>query len=148
MDFIDGLTQSGNVNCILVVVDKFTIFAHFIPMRHPYTVESVAKLFLDNVYKLHGLPASIVSDHDKIFTSHFWRELFRLAQVQLSMSSAYHPQSDGHTEHVNRCLETFLRCFVSACPKKWVSCLVLAEYWYNTCFHSAIGHSPFEAMYG
>jgi transposase InsO family protein len=91
MDFIDGLTQSGNVNCILVVVDKFTIFAHFIPMRHPYTVESVAKLFLDNVYKLHGLPASIVSDHDKIFTSHFWRELFRLAQVQLSMSSAYHP---------------------------------------------------------
>jgi hypothetical protein len=60
-----------NANCILVVVDKFTKFAHFIPMRHSYTVESVAKLFLEHVYRLHGLPESIVSDRDKIFTSRF-----------------------------------------------------------------------------
>jgi hypothetical protein len=60
-----------NANCILVVVDKFTKFAHFIPMRHSYTVESVAKLFLEHVYRLHGLPESIVSNRDKIFTSRF-----------------------------------------------------------------------------
>jgi hypothetical protein len=130
------------------VVDRFTKFAHFIPMRHPYTAESVAKLFLENVYRLHGLLESIISDSDKIFTIHFCKELSRLAQVQLSMSSAYHSQSDGQTERVSQCLETFLRCFVSACPKKWVSWIALAEYWYNTCFHAAIGRSPFEAMYG
>jgi hypothetical protein len=65
--------------------------------------------------------------------------------MQLCMSTAYHPQSDDHTERVNQCMETYLRCFVAACPKKWLS---LAEFWYNTSFHSALGRSPFEALYG
>jgi hypothetical protein len=64
------------------------------------------------------------------------------------MGSAYHPQSDGHTKWVNQCMETFLRCFVSACPSKWRTWLALAEFWYNLSFHSAIGRSPFEALYG
>jgi len=64
------------------------------------------------------------------------------------MSSAYHPQSDGKTEHLNQTMETFLRCFVNACPTKWFQWLPLAEFWYNTCDHSAIGRSPFEALYG
>jgi hypothetical protein len=95
MDFIEGLPQSGSFNCLLVVVDKFTKYSHFIPLRHPYTVASVAKVFLDQVYKLHGMPMSIVSDMDIIFTSQFWRELFSLAKVQLRMSTTYHPQSDS-----------------------------------------------------
>jgi transposase InsO family protein len=80
----------------------------------------VTKLFIENVYKLHGMPSILISNRDRIFTSTLWRELFRLAQVQLSMSSAYHPQSDGQTERVNQCMETFLRCFVNCCPKKWL----------------------------
>jgi hypothetical protein len=91
MDFIEGLPQSRSANCILVIVDKFTKFAHFIPLKHSYTLESVAKLFLDNVYKVHGLSASIVSDRDRIFTNNFWKELFQLAKVKLRMGSAYHP---------------------------------------------------------
>jgi hypothetical protein len=71
-----------------------------------------------------------------------------LARMQLRLSTAYHPQSDGQTERVNQCLKTFLRCFVSSCPKEWLSFLPLAEFWYNTCYHTAIGRSPFEAMYG
>jgi hypothetical protein len=98
MDFIDGLPLSSSANCILVVVDKFTKFAHFLPIRHPYTAASVAKVFLEQVYKLHGMPQSIVSDRDPIFTSNFWKELFSLAKVQLRLSTAYHPQSDGQTE--------------------------------------------------
>jgi hypothetical protein len=94
------------------------------------------------------MPNSIVSDRDIIFTSNLWQESFRLAQVQLRMSSAYHPQSDRQTERVNQCLETFLRCFVSVCPHKWHSWLALAEFWYNSSFHSAIGCSPFQALYG
>jgi hypothetical protein len=81
VDFIEGLPQYGRVNCILVVVDKFTKYAHLIPLKHPYTTASVAKVFLDNIYKLHGLPYFTMSDRDKIFTSTFWRELFSLDKV-------------------------------------------------------------------
>jgi hypothetical protein len=108
----------------------------------------VARLFLDSVYKLHGLPELIISDRDRVFTSRFWKELFTVAQVQLHMSTAYHPQSDGQAERVNKCVKTFLRCFVSAYPKQWMKWLSLAEYWYNTSFHSAIGRSPFQALHG
>lgn len=101
MDFIEGLPRSGNTNCVLVVVDKFSKFAHFIPLLHPFTAATVAKTFLDNIYKLHGMPSHIISDRDRIFTSTFWRELFKLANTTLCMSSAYHPKSDGQTERVN-----------------------------------------------
>ena len=148
MDFIDGLPTSGHANCIMVVVDKLSKFTHFIPLHHPYTAQRVAQAFLDNIFKIHGLPTHIILDRDPIFTSQFWRELFRLAQVTLAMSSAYHPQSDGQTERVNQCLETYLRCFVHSCPRQWLKWLPLAEYWYNTSSHSALGRSPFEVLFG
>jgi hypothetical protein len=71
-------------------VDRFSKFAHFIPLLHPFSAQQVAQAFLDNIYRLHGLPSTIISDRDHIFTSVFWRELFRLAQTTLSISSAYH----------------------------------------------------------
>ncbi|WVZ95539.1 LOW QUALITY PROTEIN: hypothetical protein U9M48_041292 [Paspalum notatum var. saurae] len=148
MDFIEGLPRSNSFNCILVVVDKFSRFGHFIPLRHPFTALSVARVFMTSVYKLHGLPEQIVSDRDRIFTSALWKELFRLAGVQLNMSSAYHPQSDGQTERVNQCMETFLRCFVHACPSRWSDWIHLVEFWYNASHHSALGRSPFEVLYG
>lgn len=95
---------------------------------HPFTAYSVAKLFIDNVYRLHGLPSAIISDQDRIFTGHLWKLLFKLGGTELRMSSAYHPQTDGQTERVNQCLETYLRCFVHACPTKWSSWLSLAKY--------------------
>jgi hypothetical protein len=131
-----------------VVVDKFTKYSHFIPLKHPFTAAMVAKVFLGNVYKLHELPVVIISNRDKIFTSNLWKELFALAKVNLSMSTAYHPQSVGQSERVNQCVETYLRCFVSSCPKQWISWLHLAEFWYNTSLHPSIGRSPFEALYG
>jgi hypothetical protein len=101
MDFIEGLPLVGVAKCVLVIVDKITSFAHFIPLKHPYTTSLVAIVFLDPIYKLHGMPLSIVSVHDKFFASLFWKELFSLVGVQLRMSSAYHPQSNGQTERVN-----------------------------------------------
>ena len=118
MDFAEGLPKSGGKNCILVIVDKFPKFAHFLPLSHPFTASQVAKLFMQQVYRLHGMPSSIVSDRDKVFTSLFCQELFRLSNVTLRMSSYYHQQTDGQTERVNQCMEAFLRCFVSACPSK------------------------------
>jgi transposase InsO family protein/ribosomal protein L21E len=148
MDFVEGLPRSANANTILVVVDTFSKYAHFITLLHPYSALKVAQLFVDSVYKLHGLPLAIVSDRDRIFTSRLWHELFRLAGTTLKMSSSYHPQTDGQTERINQCLETFLRSFVHACPFKWSSWLSVAEYWYNTSFHSSLGRSPFEVLYG
>lgn len=101
LDFIEGLPTSGAVNCILAVVDIFSKYAHFIGLKHPFSAASVAKLFLSHVYKLHGMPLAMVSDRDRIFTSKPWQELFHLAKVDLRMSTAYHPQSDGQTERVN-----------------------------------------------
>jgi hypothetical protein len=139
MNFVEGLPTSGHANCILVVVDKFTKYDHFIPLHHPFIAVAVANVFLDQVYKLHDMPLSIVNDRDRVITSKLWQELFSLAQVQLRMSLADHPQSDGQTECMNQCMETFLRCFVHACKKKWLSWIPLAEFWYNSIFHSAIG---------
>ena len=128
MDFVEGLPRFGNVNYILVIVDSFTKYGHFLPLWHPFTAFRVAKLFLNNVYRLHGLPSAIISDRDQIFTSNLCRELFRLADVTLQMSSSYHPQSDGQTERLNQTMETFLRCFVNACPAKWSSWIALVEF--------------------
>lgn len=117
-------------------------------MAHPFTALTVAQLYINNVYKLHGLPKVLISDRDRIFTSAFWQELCRLSDTTMNMSSARHPQTDGQAEKLNQSMETFLRCMVSACPKKWADWLPLAEYWYNTSHHSAINTTPFHALYG
>jgi transposase InsO family protein len=146
MDFIEGLPKSKTFDTILVVIDKFTKYAHFIPMAHPFTAQTLAQAFFHNIYKLHGLPQVIISDRDKIFTSSFWQELFRLADTTLNMSSSYHPQTDGQSERLNQCLETYLRCMTHAAPVKWATWLSLAEFWYNTNHHSAHNKTPFEVL--
>jgi len=148
LDFVEGLPKSKGMDVILVVVNTFSKYSHFLALAHPFTAVSVAQLFMTNIYKLHGMPTALISDRDRIFTSKLWQELFRLVGVELKMSSSYHPQTDEQTEHVNQCMETFLRCFVHACPTKWFSWLYLAEFWYNTSSHSALGRSPFEVLYG
>ena len=148
LDFIEGLPKSHGCFVILVIIDKFSKYGHFIPLAHPYTAMSMAQLYFTHVYKLQGLPEAMISDRDRIFTSSLWQELFKLGDTKLLMSSSYHPQTDGQTERLNQCLEAFLRCTVHSCPIQWYKWLPLAEYWYNTAFHTALGHTPFEIMYG
>jgi hypothetical protein len=148
MDFIEGLPSSNGYSVIMVVVDRLTKYAHFVALKHPFSAATVAKAFITNVVRLHGIPTSIVSDRDKVFLSSFWQALFQLQGTQLCMSSSYHPQSDGQTEVMNRTLEQYLRCFTGDQPRKWVEWLSWAEYSYNTATHSSTKLTPFEAVYG
>ncbi|XP_004305750.1 PREDICTED: uncharacterized protein LOC101309860 [Fragaria vesca subsp. vesca] len=99
------------------------------------------------VFKLHGMPDSVISDRDPVFLSGFWSEFFKAQGTALHKSSAYHPQTDGQTENLNRSLEHYLRCVAGEKPTSWVEALPWAEYWYNTAHHSTIGMTPFQALY-
>ena len=111
IDFITGLPKLGNKSVIMVVVDRLSKYAHFCALQHPFTTSTVAQIFMDQVFKIHGMLHSIISDHDPTFKINFWQELFKLQGTQLHLSTTYHPQTDGKTEVVNKCLETYLRCF-------------------------------------
>lgn len=132
----------------MVVVDRFTKYAHFLPLKHPFTAHQVAKVMLESVVRLHGIPKTMVSDRDRIFLSHVWQELFTALGTKLVHSTAYHPKTDGQTERVNQCLEMYLRCAVQQSPKQWKRLIPLVELWYNSSFHTALGCPPFKALYG
>ena len=146
MDFIEGLPKSEGNEVIFVVVDRFSKYAYLMALAHPYSSITVAKVFMENVYKLHGMLATIVSDRDNIFLSQFWKELFKQQGVNLQYSTAYHPQSDGQTEVVNKCIEGYLRCITGTIPtRRWLSS---CEWWYNTNYHISTRKTPYEILYG
>ena len=132
----------------MVVVDSLTKYAHFCALYHPFKASTVAKKSMETIQNLYGNPKFIVSDRDPIFTRNFWTELFSCLGTQLAHGSSYHPQSDGQTEIVNKCLEGYLRCFVSDKQTQWVKWLSLTERWYNTSFHTAAKMTPFMVLYG
>lgn len=103
--------------------------------------------FFREIYRLHGLP-SIVSDRDSRFLGHFWQSLWKLLDTNLDMSSAYHPQSDGQTEVVNRSLGNLLRCLVGDAVRTWDSRLPQAEFVHNHAVNRSSGFSPFQVIYG
>ncbi|GKB77647.1 ty3-gypsy retrotransposon protein, partial [Tanacetum coccineum] len=148
MDFITGLPASKGLTVIFVVVDRFSKYAHFGTLPTSFNAVKVADLFVEMVVKHHGFPKTVVSDRDPIFVSKFWKHLFAASGTQSNHSTAYHPQTDGQTEVVNRGLEQYLRAMVSNRPQQWVQFLSWAEYYYNISYHSSIKMSPFQALYG
>ncbi|GKA12147.1 putative reverse transcriptase domain-containing protein [Tanacetum coccineum] len=149
MDFVSGLprTPSG-YDSIWVIVDRLTKSAHFLPMKKTDSIEKLAQLYLKEIICKHGVPTSIISDRDSLFTSRFWKSLQEAMGTQLDMSTAYHPETDGQSERTIQTLEDMLRACVIDFGSSWDRHLPLVEFSYNNSYHASIKAAPFEALYG
>jgi transposase InsO family protein len=149
MDFITQLpvTSTGH-DALFVVVDRLTKVITCIPTTTNVTAQQVADLFIQHVFRLHGLPSIIVSDRDPKFTSDFWQHLFLRLGTRLAMSTTNHPQTDGQTERANRTIEDMIRAFLSPFHNDWITYLPLLEFAYNSSKQTSTGFSPFFLHYG
>ena len=149
MDFVTGLprTPKGH-DAIWVIVDRLTKSAHFLPIKTTFSMEKYARLYIDEIIKLHGTPVSIISDRDPRFTSRFWPSLQNALGTTLKFSTAFHPQTDGQSERTIQTLEDMLRACVLDFQGSWEDYLTLIEFAYNNSFQSTIGMAPYEALYG
>ena len=148
VDLITGLPDSQGYDAIMVVVDCFTKMIHALPTNGTVSSEGVARLFRDNVWKLHGLPKRVISDRGPQFASRFMRALNQALGITTALSTAYHPQTDGQTERVNQEIEQYLRLFVNYRQDDWTDWLSIAEFSHNNRLHTSTDHSPFYLNYG
>ncbi|GJZ48754.1 putative reverse transcriptase domain-containing protein [Tanacetum coccineum] len=149
MDFITKLPRSSSGHdAIWVIVDRLTKSAHFLEIREDYSMEKLARLYIDEIVARHGVPTSIISNRDGRFTSRFWQTMQKALGTRLDMSTAYHPQTDGQSERTIQTLEDMLRACVIDFGGSWNIHLPLAKFSYNNSYHSSIRCAPFEALYG
>jgi len=147
-NFITKLPLVQGYNSILVVVDRLTKMAHFIPTTKKTTARGLARLFRDNVWKLHGLPESIISDRGPQFIIRVMRELNTMLEINSKLSTMFYPQTDGQTERMNQELEQYLRMFINHCQEQWPEWLGTAEFIYNNKVQTSTKVSPFRANSG
>ena len=148
MDFVVDLPPSKGMNTILVVVDRLTKMAHFIPCKGLPTAKQTADLVFREIFRLHGVPDDVVSDRGVQFTSKFWKDFCLALGITVNLSSAFHPQSNGQTERTNQTLEQYLLCFITHLQDDWLDHLPTAEFSYNNAEHSSTHYSPFYANTG
>lgn len=148
IDFVGPLPESDGYNMICVFTDHFTKYVIYAPCRDTISGLGLADLYNKYVYAHLGLPRRIISDRGTQFLSSFTQELFRLEGVQTNHSTAYHPKTDGQTEHQNEELETFLCIWVNSHQDDWARWLPNAQFQYNHLAHSATKISPAAALFG
>ncbi|GKB86209.1 putative reverse transcriptase domain-containing protein [Tanacetum coccineum] len=149
MDFITKLPKSSQgFDTIWVIVDRLTKSAHFLPIRENDPLDKLARLYLNRIVARHGIPASIIYDRDGRFTSNFCRSFQKALGTDISISTAYHPETDGQSERTIQTLEDMLRACVIDFGKGSVKHFPLAEFSYNNSYHASIKAAPYEALYG
>ena len=148
MDFITNLPTTPNgFNVITVFVDRLTKMVHLSPGKTTNTAKIIAQQFLDNVFKHHGLPLTIISDRDARFTRRFWKAFHQLMKTKLSLSTAFHPQTNGQMEQTNQSLQQILRLYIDYNQQNWDSLLPLVEFALNNHKSTSTQHSPFYLNY-
>jgi len=147
-DFITKLPLAQGYDAILVVCDHFSKMVHFIATTEKTSAKGLAKLFRDHVWKLHGLPESVILDRGVQFAAGMIKELNNLLGIQTKLLTAYHPQTDGQTERMNQKLEQYLRVFIDHRQEQWPDWLGTAEFAYNNKIHAATKNLPFKVNYG
>jgi len=130
-----------------VVVDRLTKIVYFIPTTEKTSAEGLARLFRDNVWKLHRLPKSIISDRGPQFAAGIIQKLNRILGIESKLSTVFHPQTDRQMERVNQELEQYLRMFIDHRQEQWPNWLGTAEFAYNNKVYSNTKTSPFRANY-
>ena len=151
IDFVSGLPVSDGYNAVATVIDRHSKGIHLIPTRTSLNSEEFADLFMKNIFRLHGMPSSIVSDRDKLFTSTLWQILHRRLGIKHNLTTAYNPHADGVTERANRTVETYLRICVEKLrlrKSEWTKALPIIEFTYNATPHTSTKFAPFELIYG
>uniref|UniRef100_A0A3P9L311 Gypsy retrotransposon integrase-like protein 1 n=1 Tax=Oryzias latipes TaxID=8090 RepID=A0A3P9L311_ORYLA len=148
LDFVTGLPPSQGHTVILTVIDRFSKAVHFIPLPQLPSASETADILVHHVFRYHGIPSDIVSDRGPQFTSQVWRSFCSALGATVSLSSGYHPQSNGQAERANQELEAALRCLVAQNEADWSKYLIWVEYAHNTHSSTATGMSPFEASLG
>ncbi|GJZ09012.1 putative reverse transcriptase domain-containing protein, partial [Tanacetum coccineum] len=147
MDFITKLPKSlHGFDTIWVIMDRLTKSAHFLPIRENDPLDKLARLYFNRIVARHGIPASIICDRDGRFTSNFWRSFQKALGTYISMSTSYHPKTDGQSERTILTLEDMLRACVIDFGKGWVKHLPLAEFSYNNSYYASIKAAPYEAV--
>jgi hypothetical protein len=148
-DFIVKLPKTSRGNdSICVFVDKLTNLVHFVACKENIYAKQFDELYVDHVFRLHGLSREFITDRDSRFTSAFWQEVTVLLGTRTVMLSSFHPQTDGQTERVNQTLETYLQHFVSVELNDWDTILSRAEFAHNAAINETIRAAPFELTYG
>jgi len=148
MDFVTDLPESQGYDSMFVVVDRFSKAIIVSPCKKTITAEETALLYLEQVWRRTGLPHQVISDRGPQFTSHVMREVWKKLNVNQSLSTAFHPQTDGETERVNQEIEQFFRIFCNFQQDNWSQLIPFAEFAHNVRTHSATNHSPFKIWYG
>jgi len=148
VDFITKLLVVAGKDVVLVVCDRLSKMTHFVATTEGTSVKGLARLFQDNVWKLHGLPESVVSDRGPQFTAELTKELNRMLGIKTKLSTVFHPQTDGQTEKMNQELEQYLQFFIENRQKDWPEWLAAAEFTVNNKVHTATKVLPFMANYG
>ncbi|KAL2004441.1 hypothetical protein VTN00DRAFT_6592 [Thermoascus crustaceus] len=154
LDFITDLPASKEpltgiiYDSILVIVDRLTKYAYFLPYKKASNAEELAYTFLQIIFGNHRMPEEFVSDRDKLFTSGFWQTLTCQLGSKHKLSTTAHPQTDGQTEWMNQTLEQYLRCYINYQQDNWVELLPMAQFTYNSAKNKTTQESPFYANYG
>nr|GEV02082.1 reverse transcriptase domain-containing protein [Tanacetum cinerariifolium] len=149
MNFVTKLpTTSNEHDTIWVIVDRLTKSSHFIPTKETYSIETLTRLYIKEIVSRHGVPISIISDHDSHFTSRFWKSLQSAFGNQLDMSTTYPPETNEQSERTIQTLKDMLRACVIDFGKGWEKHSPLLEFSYNNSYHGSIKAAPFEALLG